>query len=87
METSLIPKDKLSKVKTHEGLGALGDKTETVAGKEAGIFESRLHYPSPLPLGQWKTYATLWTHFVAKMTRANIDDLSSPAPTQIEEER
>lgn len=32
METSLIPKDKLSKVKTHESLVALGDKTEIVAG-------------------------------------------------------
>lgn len=67
--------DKLTQVKDHEGLGALGKKTETVAGEEAGIFESRLHAPRSIPHTEWTEYAENWTKFVAKMTGADEQSL------------
>lgn len=71
--------DWLTAVKDHESLGALGDKTETVAGVESGIFESRLHAPI-LGYAEWYDYADVWTKYIIALSGADPNDLSQPAP-------
>ena len=70
-------KDILSTIKDSESLGALGEKTEEVADNQEGIFELRKKQGNKIPHTQWLKFAKKWTHKVAKLSHADINDLSS----------